>query len=452
VRWRVLIGVTTAAALAGCGGGVGARPTPTTPAPVLRPRACRDVAGFRCATLVVPLHRRGPHVRDGRRLALRVAVQRVDAAPRGDLLLLTGGPGQSGLDFAPRLAMRLRAATKGYRLVFVDQRGTGATAIRCPTLQEQVGTSDLAVPTPGAVRACARDLGTARDAYATADTVEDLDGLRRALGARTWAVGGISYGTFVVERLALAHPATVTKLVLDSVVPQQGAELLERVPLRAVGRVLGPAASADLTRVVTADPSLGPKLLDALTERSIGVPRLDTMPALLHAVAAGRGRLRLETVLARTRGDETGVPRALYSTGLHAATLCADGPAPWGTPAAPPAVRDRALRGVRAGLAPARTAPFPVSTAFAQGLLVTCRAWPPTPAPPAPPAGATIAAPALLLAGDHDLSTPLEWAREQAARMGHARLVVVRGAGHSVLSRAPGTAARDALRRFLAAR
>jgi pimeloyl-ACP methyl ester carboxylesterase len=38
------------------------------------------------------------------------------------------------------------------------------------------------------------------------------------------------------------------------------------------------------------------------------------------------------------------------------------------------------------------------------------------------------------------------------AHMAHARLVVVRGAGHSVLSRAPGTAARDALRRFLAAR
>jgi pimeloyl-ACP methyl ester carboxylesterase len=450
VRRRALIGVTTAVALAGCGGG-GTTPTTRAPAPVLRPRVCRDVAGFRCATLVVPLHRRGPHVRDGRTLALAVGIQRVGSAPRGDLLLLTGGPGQSGLDFAPRFAARLRTAAKGYRLVVVDQRGTGATALRCPPLQEQVGTSDLAVPTPGAVRACARALGTARDAYATVDTVEDLDTLRRALGVKTWVAGGISYGTFVVERLALAHPATVSKLVLDSVVPQQGAELLERVPLRAVGRVLGPVAAADLTRVVTADPSLGPRLFDALTERSIGVPRLGGVPAVLHAAASG-DRAGLDALLARTRSDETGVPRALYSTGLHAATLCADGPAPWGTPAAPAAVRDRVLRGARAGLAPAQTAPFPTSTALNQGLLVTCRAWPPTPAPPAPPADARIATPALLLAGDHDLSTPLEWAREQAARMARARLVVIRGAGHSVLSRAPGTAARDALRRFLAAR
>jgi pimeloyl-ACP methyl ester carboxylesterase len=453
VRRRAFIGITTAVALAGCGGGSATPTTPRAPAPapVLRPTTCRDVAGFRCATLVVPLHRRGPHARDGRTLALRVAVQRVASAPRGDLLLLTGGPGQNGLDFAPRLATRLRATTKGYRLVFVDQRGTGATALRCPALQREVGTSDLAVPTTAAVAACARALGTGRDAYATADTVEDLDTLRRALGVRTWVAGGISYGTFVAQRLALAHPATVSKLVLDSVVPQQGAELLERVPQRAVGRVLGPAAAADLTRVVAADPSLGPELLDALTERSIGVPRLGGVPAVLRA-AAGGDRAGLDALLSSARRDEGGAPASVYSTGLHAATLCADGPAPWGTPAAPPAARDRALQRVRAGLAPVQTAPFPPSTALSQGLLVTCRAWPPTPAPPAPPATATIAAPALLLAGDHDLSTPLEWARAQAARMAHPRLVVVRGAGHSVLSRAPGTTARDALRRFLAAR
>ena len=45
--------------------------------------------------------------------------------------------------------------------------------------------------------------------------------------------------------------------------------------------------------------------------------------------------------------------------------------------------------------------------------------------------------PTLLLAGDRDLSTPLPWAREQAAHTPHGRLVVVRGAGHSVQSRSP---------------
>jgi pimeloyl-ACP methyl ester carboxylesterase len=69
-------------------------------------------------------------------------------------------------------------------------------------------------------------------------------------------------------------------------------------------------------------------------------------------------------------------------------------------------------------------------------------------APPAPPAG-PIRAPALLLAGDHDLSTPLEWTRAQARAMPGARLIVVPGAGHSVLSRERGTRGRAALRTFL---
>ena len=38
----------------------------------------------------------------------------------------------------------------------------------------------------------------------------------------------------------------------------------------------------------------------------------------------------------------------------------------------------------------------------------------------------------LLLAGDRDLSTPLEWAKRAAARAPGGRLIVVKGAGHGV--------------------
>jgi pimeloyl-ACP methyl ester carboxylesterase len=445
--------------VAGCGGGgAPATTTETTPAGAapaptgLRARACGDpaLAGFRCFGLTVSLHRRGPHARDGRTLTLRVAVER-GAAPRGDLLWLAGGPGQAGVPSAPRTSRRLRDATAGYRMVFVDQRGTGATALRCDALQREVGTSDLLAPSARAVAVCARTLGAARDAYATADTVADLEALRRALGVRRWAAGGVSYGTFVAERLALAHPATVSALVLDSVVPQDGAELVAGVPQRAAGRVLPPAAVADLRQLLVADPALGPRLLDALTERSIGVPRLQPFPAALHTALAG-DRRPLDALLRAAHEEQTGrIPPAVYSTGLHAATLCADSPAPWpGGSAAPEAVRASSADATRERTGPAATAPFPLSTAFTQGLYVTCRAWPATPAPPALHGAQRITAPALLLAGDHDLSTPLEWARRQLRSMPRGRLVVVPGAGHSVLSRAPGTTARDALRRFLA--
>jgi pimeloyl-ACP methyl ester carboxylesterase len=99
-------------------------------------------------------------------------------------------------------------------------------------------------------------------------------------------------------------------------------------------------------------------------------------------------------------------------------------------------------------LTPAQTAPFPPGTALRQGLLLTCRWWPPMAAPPAPSRG-PIRAPALLINGDRDLSTPLEWARAQARRMPAARLFVAAGAGHSVLSRDRANRAQPALRDFL---
>jgi pimeloyl-ACP methyl ester carboxylesterase len=462
---KVAVALTVVIALAGCGGdrsrpAVARAPAPAAPAPAPAPklhaRACPEVPGFRCATLSVPLHRRGPHARDGRRLTLDVAIQRTARAPRGDLLMLTGGPGQPGRPFGPRLASRLRSAAAGHRLVLIDQRGTGRNALRCPALQDSVGTSDVAVPAARGVAACARALGATRDAYATADTVADLDALRRALGDRRWTVGGVSYGTFVAERLALAHPGTIRALVLDSVVPQEGVELLDRVPLRATARVLGTVCAeprapcmpgtdpvADLRTVLRAQPALGPALLDVMTERSIGVPTLDPIPPALHSAATGDpGALDALLRVAQPR-----VPRAIFSTGLHAATLCADAPALWpGGPAAAPAVRTATIARLRATLPAGATDPFPTSTALTQGLLVTCLAWPPTPAPPAPAAGATIRAPTLLLVGDHDLSTPLEWARAQAHRVPGSRLVVVGGAGHSLLvaggwPRGPGCAA-----------
>jgi len=464
---RIGPALVAAAALAGCGGG-GHRPaTPATASAPARPqlhdtRCDLELPGFRCAQLRVPLHRRGAHARDGETLTLDVAIQRVARAPRGDLVLLTGGPGQPGRAFGPRMAERLRDALRGYRLITLDQRGTGGGALTCPALQAQMGSSDLAVPSRAAVVACARALGARRDAFATADTVADLDDLRAALGVPRWVLAGVSYGTFVAERYARAHPDRTRGLVLDSVVPQAGAELLERVPLQATARVLRAVCAAqratpcagdpadDLRAVLARRPALGPRILDAVTGLSIGVPHLDAVPAVLHRARTGDVAPLMDLLGAVRRAEAA--PAALLSQGLHAATLCADSPAPWpGGPAAPAAVRERTLQRLRTTLTAADTGAFDARTALGQGLLLTCRWWPPVAAPPAPDsARSPIAAPALLLAGDRDLSTPLEWAQAQAARMPHARLVVVPGAGHSVLSRAQDPRGRRAVATFLA--
>jgi integrase len=59
-----------------------------------------------------------------------------------------------------------------------------------------MGDSDLAVPPPSAVQACAQSIGDTRRFYTTTDTIADLDALRQALGVSTLTLDG----AFVAER------------------------------------------------------------------------------------------------------------------------------------------------------------------------------------------------------------------------------------------------------------
>jgi pimeloyl-ACP methyl ester carboxylesterase len=466
MRRVALIAVAIAiAACGGAGGGGGsgtasststaarAQQPPAGPAPRLTvAHPCDNAKGFTCSTLVVPLDHSGRTPGD-----LRLAVSAADNAdaPKGVLVALTGGPGQGGVAFVPRSRVRMRGLLHDYRLVMFDQRGTGAAALRCPALQRAVGTSDLTVPPPGSVEACARTLGPSRRFYSTADTVADLEALRVALGADKLTLDGVSYGTFVAQRYAMAHPDRVAKLVLDSVVPAAGLDGLEVDGLRETARVLRAVCraqhcpgdpAADLAAVVRARHN-GPVLDDTLVALSVGAPSFPGVLAALREARAGHVQHldRLVRVVRRAQR----APAQVLSQGLHAATLCADTKSPWGGAGAPLAGREAALR--KAAAAAPDPAPYDRATIVGNGYAQLCLRWPPTPAPPAPRTGDLPPVPTLLLAGDRDLSTPLPWAREQAAHTPQGRLVIVHGAGHSVQSRAPGGEGRRAVQRFLLA-
>ena len=86
----------------------------------------------------------GPPQPDGQTLDLAVAAADNVDAPRGVLLMLTGGPGQPGVSLLARVRTYLDPAVlREYRLVMFDQRGTGSTGIDCPELQTAVGGSDF---------------------------------------------------------------------------------------------------------------------------------------------------------------------------------------------------------------------------------------------------------------------------------------------------------------------
>jgi pimeloyl-ACP methyl ester carboxylesterase len=448
--------VAGASCLAACGGHRHA-PAAATTAPsshLADFHPCPDVDGFTCASLTVPLDHGG---QSPGTLHLAVGFSSDAGAPRGALVFLTGGPGQPGVPFLHRIRSALGPQLRGYRLVMLDQRGTGAGALRCPALQTAAGSSDLVVAPAGSVGECAQTIGSSRRYYTTAETVGDLDALRVALRVPRLTLDGVSYGTFVAERYALAYPEHVARLVLDSVVPQQGADPLYLAALQATVRVLRSACAqqrcgfdpAQDVAIVVRRQRDGPALLNALVADSIVFPSFPGVPATLHAAGQGHTQALERFLSAVGRGEAA--PAGALSQGLHESSLCVELAPPWDPSASASERRATVDRSV-ARLSSAQLFPWDRATAGGNGLVQGCLGWPPTqPAavPAGDPSGDLPPVPVLLFSGERDLSTPLAWARAEAAKAPDGRLVAVAGAGHSVQLRARDPAVRRILGRFL---
>ena len=408
---------------------------------------CPAAPSFACSTLRVPLD----YSRQaGGALSLAVATGTNTKAPRGALLVLTGGPGQPGVPFIGRMSQRLGRVASQYRVVMVDQRGTGGAALDCPQLQRQMGFSDLQRPTAAAVRACATAIGPKRAFFGTDDVVRDLDLLRRALGVDRVAIDGTSYGTYVAERYALAFPGHVSRLVLDSVVPQGASGQLETQAFPRVGQVLRKVCggcAGDLAADVARYHD-GTQLLDALVALSVFDPSyrsaFDVAFVLSQARHGNAGPMN--AMLLGIRTAEAATQSSDLSQGLHASALCEDWLYPWGSSAAPLAGRKAALDRYAARLPASSFWPFDRATVTKNGIMQQCLYWPPTAPSPQPRPGAKILAPALVLAGDRDLSTPLPWPRAELKLLPRGKLVMIHGWGHST-QRSP--AGRAAVQAFL---
>ncbi|WP_103338179.1 alpha/beta fold hydrolase [Amycolatopsis sp. CA-126428] len=433
--------------------------------PVLAdPHPCPGQPGFTCSTLTVPLDHTG---RVPGTLKLPVATADNVTAPKGVLLFLTGGPGQGGVRTITRIAtQRLPEVAKDYRIVMLDQRGTAPSgALQCPGLQAEMGSSDIATPSAAAVQECARILGDTAPLYSTDQTVADFDRLRQALGVPKLVVDGVSYGSFTAARYAIAHPHNVSKVILDSVLPHHAtaSASLYLTGMTAEARVLRAACGVapacgydpaeDLAWVVrhrgTAD---GVRIFDTVVSYEFSDPTYrnpdagDIIGALHEARGGAPARLDALLEAYKSGGDDP----ASFSAGLHAATLCADQRFPWGSAATPLPVRQPLLSLTAHVLPESATWPYTTGVATQQGFIQSCLPWP-AERPASNPSSRLPDVPVLLLNGDRDLSTPLEWAREEAARAPHGQLVIVPGESHSIQNRERGHAGRDAVLSFLRA-
>jgi pimeloyl-ACP methyl ester carboxylesterase len=432
--------------------------------------------GFGCGTLSAPLDHFAP-AGQGERLRLRFAARRRAPAGAGLLIALSGGPGQSSVDAASVFESSLRPALRRYRLVVLDQRGTGRSgALNCPSVQ---GLRALDSFRPSDIAACARRIGPRRAFFSTVDTVLDLDRLRAAFGAPRVALMGISYGTHVALQYARAFPSRVDRLVLDSIVGPDGPDPLLLDTARALPRVLREQCAERRCRGITDDPvadvaTLGARLrskplrgtvFDRQGRRRSAVYRSEDelaylllsgdqnpylQAALPGAIAAAlRGDPSLLLRLRRI-GDGTRTPLRDLSFGLNVTTGCLDPALPYPLDADPAQRRALALTAV-AAVPPGELEPFDAATILRTSYADDCLQWPADPRRP-PYSGPLPDVPALLLGGRLDLRTPAENALRTAAELPRAALVTVPGTGHDTVDTDLTGCVDSALRRFFGGR
>jgi pimeloyl-ACP methyl ester carboxylesterase len=430
-------------------------------------------ATLRCGGLTVPLDHSG---RTAGSLRLAVAAQPPRRSRPGVLVGLSGGPGQSSVSAAGSFAAALTPLLGRHRLVVLDQRGTGAGALRCPALQ-RLGSLDPV--TPRDVEACARRVGPRRAFYATQDSVADLEALRRALRVPKLMLYGVSYGTYVALQYARTHPDRVEALVLDSPIGPDGVEPLGLDTFGALPRVLREQCRAGACRGITGDPVADAGTLARRLARgdlsgrrfdARGRPRrarVRSAEELANLLVAGDLNPYLQAALpGAVRSAVDGDPAALLrlrvvadgpptsnaelSVALNVATGCADARLPYALDS-PVAGRAALVQQSLAGVPEASFTPFGRATVLSASYVDFCRRYPVTKVA-APVTRAPPDVPVLVLSGRLDLRTPTTNARAVARLFPRAQVVEVPGAGHDEAdSDTTGCVAR-AMRSFAAGR
>jgi pimeloyl-ACP methyl ester carboxylesterase len=422
---------------------------------------CGDSNEYACGHLTVPLQRSA-----GGSSVITLAIRR-HRAPVGDgrsaVVALAGGPGQPALPFTEEFTRLLGPIIATRDLIVFDQRGIGLShplschRFEAALIQGAVGP---------AIAQCADQLGPSRGSFTTAETVADIDAIRQAGGYEKLVLYGTSYGTKVAERYAQAYPSHVEALVLDSVVPPNGPDPLNRATFAAVPRILRqlcakracaritPNPVGDLRKVLARSarrPLRGrwidgnghahrlaissEDLLEMLLDGDLE-PNLRTeFPAAIRSAADGDDAplARLEE-RAQSSGEEESETEGTetFNTPLYYATTCEEDLFPWNRASSPKARLAEAVASVRA-LPAGSIAPFGPREVLAISDMPACASWPYSTPAPAPESAPFPAVPTLILSGADDLRTPTANAREVAAQIPGSQLLVVPDVGHSVL-------------------
>ena len=402
-----------------------------------------------CADFPVPENRDDPH---GRIIKLKLAVLRTSAqVPSPDMLVfLAGGPGQAATAEASTVASMLQPL-RGHRdVLLLDQRGTGGSnALTCKDSDEITAKDDEDSDDVGKIRnaaaACLKQISAHADPryYTTTVAAQDLEDVRRALGAPALDLIGVSYGTRMAQQYLMHYPDAVRSVVLDSSVPntlalgESFAETLDEALKLQFARCtaepackqrfgdpdqtlyqLRDALRANPHTVSFRDPETYRAVKRVLNESSLASvvrmfaytpPTAALLPMSIDAAAHGDvGPLLGQAKI--LSGDLS----ELMGSGMQYSVICSED-----ADLLTPRPQDEQTI---------------LGTKMVDSLKAICSVWPKGMRPANFHQPLKTDKPMLLLAGQYDPVTPPRYADEIAKGLSNARVLVLKGQAHSVMA------------------
>lgn len=398
-------------------------------------RRMEIVSGF----VRVPEQRAGPGVRRIELAAIRL--RWADAAAPIANMVLAGGPGDSGTRLLSGLSEAQAASLldlMGGDVLAFDQRGTGQSR---PSLAVPGTISLPFAARPAALRPVMERAarlaaagftasGVRLESYTSVESADDVDAVRHAFGYARLNLWGRSYGSHLALATVRRHPDSIARMILVSPegpdhtlkLPAQTDAVIARIAARAGAPELPAMMRTVFERlrrapvtVSATDPASGAATpvtigefdLQWLTAQSLGDPRLlATLPAAYREMAAGRfERVAPAILMMRTRFRLGSAMKYMMDLSSY------------GTPARIAQIREQA-----GGALLGNAMNFP--------LMDLHGAWPEADLGDAYRSPVRSNVPALILAGDLDARTPVENAREIAATLPNAHIVVVENGAH----------------------
>jgi pimeloyl-ACP methyl ester carboxylesterase len=207
-------------------------------------------------------------------------------APGPPIVYLAGGPGGSGIATARGSRFPLFMALREIGdVIALDQRGIGMSK-PSPGCWDVRLNSPLDVPPSrealvkaylAGSRECAdywrNDQRVDLGAYNTNENADDLEDLRKALGAKQLSLWAISYGTHLAFAAIRRHPKSISRAILAGT---EGPDQTYKLP-SSIQRHL-----EDLSAAVRADTAVGPATPDLIGLMRKVFAKLDREPATVE--------------------------------------------------------------------------------------------------------------------------------------------------------------------------